>query len=600
MQHLTAPAIRRQLTAEGVVNVQTGKPYSLSTIRQDVAHQPVREMIGRTGIAIQGAYNRPPYRSVDRTIPDYPAWDKLRRGKLRGFEVAGLICQPINQTITAFELGGGVTMTLDVDDEQAGKPEGESDPKTDEGRVYTDRLIERCLKRNLPTIVTVEEDAKGLGDQYYVVNSDGSISIPSPETVALEHDPLDYRRLVKVTITTKLDQATVTDVYTETARTVTTKWNVDPYIEQIQTFPNLIGRIPVVHRANDKSTNEIYGHPIYEALFRIFDYIDKLVEKARSGVDLLGNPVVVFAGIDDVKEMIDRNKAIQTEPYYDVDGNQGERMVLNWDDKPVILLPTGAEVDYISPERGFTTDLLKVIDSFFLIVCQYTRIPPFILGLDQELSAGTLEALMLPFAQYIERRRLQLLGEGSDDLLKSSASGGLYELIDLWLRTMRLTDPKIVVAPVKATFQPITPENAQVLLQSLIWLKGIGAIRNVTALEKLHLVSDPNKEVEQAKAEAQQNLPLDWQTMLSAAAHQETNPPKTVNSPEAANITSAKPPLPAGGRRARLQNGKRVGETAGVVTGIDSAFPEGVDPEIVVQNGHSRRRRRRRTHTRVA
>ncbi len=54
----------------------------------------------------------------------------------------------------------------------------------------------------------------------------------------------------------------------------------------------------------------------------------------------------------------------------------------------------------------------------------------------------------------------------------------------------------------------------------------------------------------------------DYQTMINTVAHQQQDPALNQPTPRPANITSAQPPLPAGGRRASMANGQRVGEDA--------------------------------------
>lgn len=549
----------------------------------------VREMVGRVSYTYPYTARAGAHLSVDATIPDYAFWDKFRRGKARGYETVGGLGARITQEITAWELGGGLALTLDVNDDEvedaaeARNIEAEDTQNDREAvatpRVYTDRLLDRFVKRSLNQFLKVEDDKLALGDSYLVVNADGSLTQVSPETVETFYDPLDYRTRTKVVITTRLEKVTITDTYTNEARSVTVK-GFDAQGNKVDTttiYPNLIGRIPVVHFANGRGANERNGHPVYEALYRVFSRYDALIEKALDGVELLGNPIPVFTGVADVLAMLEANGVLEDEEYTDIDGNTVTRRVLALDKLPVVILGIGADMKMVAPDKGFTTDIENMLQTLFLLICFHIGIPEFIFGGGMSSSRASTDSQFPAFAQFIQSRRLQLLGEGADDFLDVAASGGLYEVVDLWLRTRQLVDPQIVVAPTKATFPEITPEDAAVLLQKVIYAKGVGVLTKESTLDKLRLVSDPAKEVAEAEAENEAEAEEDFQRLLNQAAHQETDPDERQPEPEAANITNGKPPLPAGGRRAALENGARVGE-----------------------NGNNSRRRRRRKPEAVA
>lgn len=536
-----------------------------SALRQRLTRNapvPVREMIGRVSHTYQSARRwLGAVFSVDKTVPDYEWWDKFRHGKQRGYEFSGLYAKRILNAIASYELGSGLSMTLDVNDDELDAPTVDpDDPEEETPRAYTDRLLDRFWKRTLPVLIRAEEDRMGLGDQYLIVNVDGTISVPSPETVTLEYDPLDYRALNKVTITVKLDKVTVTEEYTATERRVYVRKAGIPLSETTPTvYPNLIGRIPVVHWANDRGANEQHGHVLYEALLRVFTRYDDLLNKALDGVELLGNPIPAFTGVENVDAMLEANGVFDEEPYTDSQGLLTTRRVLALDKLPAVLLGKGADFKMVAPEKGFTTDIEKMLQWLFLLICAHTSTPEFMYGAGMNASRASIETQLPPFVQFIQARRLQLLGEGADETLGVGAKGGLYELADLWLRVRALSDPKIVVAPCKAQFPEITPEDAAVQLQKIIYAKGVNLIQNKTTLEQLRLVSDPDKEVRLAQAEAEAAAEEDYQTLLNQAAHQEVDP-NANGQGKRSGITSGAPPDPDGGRNVRLKNGTPVGE----------------------------------------
>jgi hypothetical protein len=261
--------VAAELTRRGVVN-KRGKHYSMSTIRNDIkeakaAQVEVSEMIGRE------VYTPPLWKarltkSYDATQADYAYWDKLRRGKAVGFELGSLFCRPLTEIISSFTIGAGFTMTLS------------GNVTASQARIdYTNQMLARFISHQHRALSNMNIDLYALGDQYPVVNPDGSMSYISPELVDITTNPLDYRRVDSISVTTKLDQHTIIDNYTDQIRTVTVKTHSGRgAAPPPQVFSNLIGRIPIIHFPNDRGTNEIYGRPIYEALYRLFSRYDDL------------------------------------------------------------------------------------------------------------------------------------------------------------------------------------------------------------------------------------------------------------------------------------------------------------------------------------
>ena len=254
-------------------------------------------------------------KTADETIPDYEFYDRLRRGKAKGYTLGGLFAKRIERVIASWVLGGGVVVEL-ADDDGLGEEE----------RLYTNGLLHEFAEslldagadysdpdqpstdaddRNCSRLMSAYKDALGLGDQYIILNADASISLPSPDTVTVRRDILDYRRVVSVTVETRLDGYVMTDEYRADGRTVTVKKG--DKILSTQQYENLLGVIPVVHIAHDRSGNETYGHPIHEELKPLYDQYDDLIYKQLDGAKLLGNPLLTFAGMEDINAVINAN-----------------------------------------------------------------------------------------------------------------------------------------------------------------------------------------------------------------------------------------------------------------------------------------------------
>lgn len=472
----------------------------------------VREIIGRVHWQVESLWQHLRFsHSIDAKRTDYAFWDRLRRGVASGYQMAGLFIRPISQTLSSFVLGDGVSVTLAEADEVAAAD-------------YTNQQLARFVRANHGTLQTLLEDLYGLGDQFVVVNPDGSLSIPSPDTVQPEYAIGDYRRLVRVTITTKLPrmandqpEVTVTDVYTSTQRVVSLKY-ADGTVET-QTFANLIGQIPVVHFAHERSANEVYGRPIVEALLPLLAAYEDILTKAVSGAKLTSNPLPVFEGLEDIEETLGYNASDTDETYVDAEGNTVQRKQVRFAPDTAIFLGRGGSFKFASPNAGFTNDARNMLKALFLLILDYTRMPEALWGGAISSSKASAEVQMPPFYQYVEMLRVRFAGTASETALGVSARGGLYEVIELWLQMRRLTDPQIIVAPTVLTFPALEQADKENLRNWVEMLLNRGILTDEAALRLADLVDDPAAEVEAAQlALANKEAELEARTLSRTIA----------------------------------------------------------------------------------
>lgn len=463
----------------------------LSSFRS--APSRISEMIGRVAF-VSAFWNSRASTSVDTTQTDYGFWDSLRRGTAQGYKMSGQLAQPIAEIVASYVLGKGV---------QARLADSETDEPPDTPMGYTNDLLKRFLSRVNSLLMTTLEDDYALGDQYLVVNPDGSLSVPSPETVKVTHDELDYRKPMKVTITTKLPTATVTDEYRLDGRTVTVHYN-DSREDEKHDYQNLIGRLPIVHWANDRSANETNGRPIYESLLRVFSRYDDLAEKTVDGGELMGNPVPTFEGMEDLSQVEIANQTAEYETYTDADGNEVTRRVLKFDRDPIALVGKGGQFNFKGPQVGFTDDNRNVLKSLFLLILDRTRIPEFLWGGAIASSKASADAQYPPFVQFVGARRAKLAGQASDDILGAEAVGGIHELIDIWLRMRRLVDPRVVVGPVALDWPKLEQADKAIILEWVRMMSDKGIIPDELVALLSELVDNPAKAVEAARAENEQ------------------------------------------------------------------------------------------------
>lgn len=456
---------------------------------QGAKKRRIREIIGRSVNTIPyQTYRRSlnTYTSVDATITDYQWWDEFRRGESKGYQLASIFAKPIAQVITSYVLGKSVSASLSAKADS-------SDPEDPIN--YTNAKINDFFRKQISTLTTLVEDLYALGDQYVIVNSDGSISVISPEAVELKYDPLDYRKIIKATITTVLDSATIVDVYTDDLRTVTIKQGDST---QVFEYDNLIGMIPLVHFANDRGANETHGRPIYKGLLRVFSRYNDLIEKGLDGAEIMGNPFPVFEGMKDVDETRSANSSTD---YTELDEDGAFKTRLRFDSNSAILVGEGGSFKFASPGIGFTGDIRDMLKSLFLLVLDYTRIPEVIWGNEMSGARDTSAEQMASFKMYIMSRRIMLEGLGLDEGVNSLPRGGFYKLVDLYLRIRDLTDPNILVGETKMDWQPLDEADKQLRYQWGTSLHDRGLVTDETLVSVSDLVEDAVSEVGKAREE---------------------------------------------------------------------------------------------------
>lgn len=437
--------------------------------------------------------------TVDETVPNYSWWDRFRRGKIEGFKLSSLLAKPAAEVTAAWVLGEGVTAELEEADE------------------YTNDLLRRFMNRIKGLLHDFLVDLYSLGDQYIIVNADTSLSIPSPDTVEVKRDRLDYRKVQSVTITNRLPEATVTDEYYPDRRVIRVKNTGKDVVflndgtavpagrEATMEFDNLIGRIPVVHFANERSANETNGRPIYASMVEWFSWYEDILIKALMGVNRLSNPILAFVGLDDPDETEDANSSPIGEEYLDDDGVIRQRNQVDIDaDTPAVFVGKGGDVKFVGPGTGITDDIRNMLKVLYLLWSEHLGLPDVVMGF--ELSAGRSSAVeqIKTFFARITARRTSLEGAGSDPVLGLDARDGLKSLIEIWLEMRSLTDTQVQVGPVVVMWPELGSQDEQL---TKAWADGAhdrGLIRDETYVELSGRVENAAEEVEMAREEVLQ------------------------------------------------------------------------------------------------
>jgi len=462
----------------------------------------IREIVGR--VANTNIWQTRSTTTVDNTVPDYAYWDRLRRGMVQGLRLAGLFAKPAAEIKTDWIMGDGLQVQLATD----------ADAAQNENVLYTNTLLTGLITRYKSTMLTLVNDLKSMGDQYVVVNADGTFSVPSPDTVKYEYSTLDYRQPVKATISTKMPKFTATDEYRLDGRTLTIETSdkdlaadllADGYISADgkkfqKTFENLIGRLPVVHFPNDRSANETHGRPMIEGLLHLLARYDAELEKALDAAEIMSNPIPVF-NLEDPAASEDANASPNPEEWQDGTGATRTRTTIEFDRFATILLQLDEKFDLISPDAGYTTDIKNMLKLLFLLILEHLRIPEVVWGGELGQARASAAEQMKTFYMHIAGQRVQLEGAGADELLGMAAQGGIHELMDIWLRTRALIDRRVVVMPVRIKWPALGEADDEMNLKWGQALHTDGMVTDETYVEMSGRVEDAAAEVAAAKAQ---------------------------------------------------------------------------------------------------
>lgn len=550
---MTLSQIAKALSAGGIVNPKTSKPYSRQTLRADIhearladsasgkdsiKRAPLSEVIGRYTY-VKPQWNARVLLNLDSVWTDYIFYDALRRGLAIGYEISGpAFCLPAAQTTASYVFGRGINAAL-VESSVSKKmvalneavlpfpireangqptqskrnavtgnkksapplaplqmqPKAKPSPSANDPVAWTNLQIKSMLERNQAFLLTVVVDTYCLGNQYVIVNPDCTFSVASPETVTVEYSASDYRRVERVIIRTKMQNARTEDVYTAEKRTLTVNY-YDGKPPIVYEYENLIGRIPIIHFTNDRSANEVYGHPIYEGALPVMARYDDLIKNMLEGVNLISTPIPMFYGLDNPGATKRENStAVQ---YTDAQGNVQTEYQMRLDKQTGLFIGKGGDGKMLAPQVGFTKDSLDALRQLFLLMLNETHIPELIWGGAISSSKASAESQMPPFIQYIQYRRLMLEGQGAEPALSIEARGGLLELIDVWLRMYKLLNPTIVVGPVQMEWPEIDMFGDQWKYMWGTYFNSTGKITDESALKMSGYFLDPAGEVMKA------------------------------------------------------------------------------------------------------
>lgn len=429
---------------------------------------------------IRSALKQP---SKDWGRANYQYWRNAYYCRTKGLEISALFIKPITSKISAWTLGMGIDWRA--------------------GNDATQTALTDWWTAHHPQIMRAMRGSLKQGDAFVVVNADLTITVLPPDTVDPIVDENDYGSIIGWRVTEVLAHPETTQ-----RMTVTDEYYADRRVQRIErpdavattrTYPNLIGRLPIVHIANALDEGDTFGHPEAEALVELLLRYNTILEAAIDGNERQGRPtpVLSFETVADMDKFWADYGSSESQTLPD---GTSETVTTIGVDLTQILTVAGANFKYESP-GSFTTDTEKLLGLLFYLLLEHTEIPEFVFGNAIASSMASANTQMPIFERFIQGRR-------------EDAANWLVEVAEVVLGYLSLIQPGVSRETPTIQWERLTQDGA-LTLQVLVWAFTEGLIDERTALMLSPLdveniddvLSAAKAEREQRMAEAQALLP---------------------------------------------------------------------------------------------
>lgn len=423
----------------------------------------------------------------DWSRPDYEFWRKAYRCQARGLELSGLFIKPLVNKVAAWTLGRAPHFDLENEASQ--------------------QALDNWWRENHSDVLRAWRSALKQGDSFLVINSDLSVTLVPPDLVepmVAEDDYTDITgwRITQVVPhpTRTADRMAVVDEYTTEGRT--RRVEINGRVQQETTFPNLIGRLPVVHIPDQPEDGQTFGHPEAEALVEIFQRYGITLEAGVEGNELQGRPtpVLSFESRDDLDRFWELYGVSKTHEL--PDGTTETYEVLEVDLNQLLTV-SGAEFSYESPGQ-FVQDTERLLGLMFYLILEHTELPEFVFGNAIASSKASAETQMPVFIRFIEMRRGEMVG-------------WLTAIAEVVLGYLSLMQPGVAAQTPRLQWEALDQDDGKLTLETIIWAYAEGLLDERTALTLAPVeIEDIETVLAQARQEREERFP------------EETEPPDDV------------------------------------------------------------------------
>jgi hypothetical protein len=399
-------------------------------------------------------YGRPSWSrpAIDWTRPDYDFWRRAYYGRARGLELSGLFIRPLVNKVAAWTLGMEPSWSC-------------------ENEASQEALAEWWAEWH-PLILRGWRSALRQGDMFAIVNADATLTLLPPETVTPLVDEADFSNITGWRVTHMIrhperagERMTIYDEYRRTERT---RWvEVNGVEVERQTYPNLIGRLPIVHIANGLDDGDRFGHAEAEPLVEVLHRYGEILEAGIDGNRRQGRPtpVLTFETVEQLDKFWVDNSSRETQTL--PDGTSETTSVLDVD-LSQLLTVAGAEFAYAAP-GAFAGDTAQLLELMFYLILEHTELPEFVFGNAISSSKASAETQMPVFVRFITMKRGEM-------------AGWLMELAEVALAYLALLKPGVVEERPGLQFDQLEGDDGRLTLEAVKWAYAEGLLDRRTAL----------------------------------------------------------------------------------------------------------------------
>ncbi len=412
----------------------------------------ISELIGRTNTVYRRIITpqNAPHRDIVQA--DYVFWDRAIRGCARNMEISGLLIKPIINKIASWTMGKPIQV------------KAESPQTTEE--------LNKWMYQNHPSVLNAYRQSLNLGDSYIVVNADLTATVIPPNVIERIVNPEDYTELIGYRIIERHPHPTVRgqwqvieDIYTAEQRT---RYTFEQGVQQgdAEVFPNLIGKIPIIHIANNKSSDEYYGNPELEGTVELLHQYNEVMLAAIAGNIRQGRPTPAIDFKDE--EALDKwwqeyaTAVIRELP----DGTTESYNTVQWSSDE--LIATVGRMYYAQP-GSFTGDTKTLLTLLYFMLIEHAEIPEFVMGTAITGSKASAETQMPIFERFIWGKRTE-------------ARGWLLELLDIVQSYMVVLRMIPQIENVVILWDALTDGDGKLTQETIEWALEQGLIDQATAL----------------------------------------------------------------------------------------------------------------------
>lgn len=419
----------------------------------------------------RSSYTQP---SNDWSRADYDYWRRAYRARVKGLELSGLLIKPIVSKLAAWTLGRA--------------------PKWKVAGKTNQQALDQWWTDHHAEILRAWRSALKEGDAWLVVNSDLSVTLLPPDVV----DPIvaetDFSQIIGWRVTQSLQhpdslaRMVVIDEYYADRRVH--RVEVNGVMTQERVYPNLLGRLPIVHIANQPNAGEVFGHPEAEGLLPLLHKYGEVFEAAIEGNVLQGRPtpVLLFETINDLDKFDEENATYETQTL--PDGRTMQVKIYDLD-LSQLLVASGATFSYEAP-GNFTEDTTRLLEIMYYLILQHAEVPEFMFGNAIASSKASAESQLGPFIEFVKARRGEM-------------GAWLTEIAMIVLAYLSLTTPRVSTQTPTLQWEALDQEDGKLTLETIRWAYATGLLDELTALMLIPVeVEDPEAVLAKARVEREE------------------------------------------------------------------------------------------------